>query len=104
MKEQECSVSENKHLTYYLDGGGDLYRAVCPELDIAYMGGTPIVAAEGLFELAKAEVRGIISGKGDLPGVSDKRRSLAELFTEIEDMCSVFVMVSGPAPERGGLK
>lgn len=103
MKGKEQLVEQGKPLTYHLDGGGTLYRAFCPELEVVFMGGTPEAATEGLFVLAKAEVRGIISGKGDLPGKPDERRPLAESLAGVEDISSVFEKVSGPAPMRGGL-
>lgn len=66
--------------------------------------GTPEATAEGLFKLAKAEVKGIISGKGDLHSKPDERRPFAESLAGVEEFSSVFEKVTGLAPERSGLK
>jgi len=104
MKEKEQLGKQRNPLTYHLDGGGSLYKAFCPELDVACYGETPKAATEGLFILTRAEVKGIISGKGNLPGKPDERRPLAESLAGVGDISSVFEKVTGPAPMRGGLK
>lgn len=103
MTGKEQLAVQRKPLTYYLDGGGTLFRASCPELDIAHYGESPEAAIKELFELAKAEVIGINLGKGDWQGKPDDRRPLAESLKEIEDISSAFERIPGPAPMKGGL-
>ncbi len=104
MKEKEQLVEQGKPLTYHLDGGGSLYKAFCPELDVACYGETPESAVDDLFKLAKAEIKGIISRRGIFPSRVDERRPLAESLGGVDDISSVFERVAGPAPERSGLK
>jgi len=89
-------------LTFYINTGEYGYKAVCPELDIACGGETLKGATEDLFLLAKAEVRGILLGKGDLPSEPDERRLLAEFLKEVKDISSVFEEIPVPAPMSDG--
>lgn len=92
-----------KPFTMYIDGGGTSYRAHCPELDISLYGDTEQEAKRGLYILARAEIRGILQGKG---GPGDERKKIAELIADrLNRTEDLFRVIDGPAPmQRSGLK
>ena len=96
-QQPEGRIGLGRTLTYYIKSGSRRgFMAFCPELDIAYGGETQEEAMEKLFRLARAEVQGILSGKGDLPGRPDERRLLAEFLKGVDDFSSVFERVLEP--------
>lgn len=104
MTPERIQPEEKKPLTVFVSGGGTLFRAHCPELDITHYGQTQEEAKENLLGLAKAEIRGILKGKGDLPGKPDERKPLAETLVEIEDLSPHIELRHELGPQRAGLK
>ncbi|PIP23503.1 MAG: hypothetical protein COX36_03050 [Candidatus Nealsonbacteria bacterium CG23_combo_of_CG06-09_8_20_14_all_38_19] len=89
--------------TMHIAGGGTLYTAHCPELDITIGGETSEEAVKSLYVLARAEIKGILQGKG---GPGDERKKIAELVVyRLDNIESLFRAIKGPAPlQRNGLK
>lgn len=80
-----------KPFTMYIDSGGTLYGAYCPELGITMFGKTEQEAIENLFALARAKIEGILQGK-DGPG--DERKEIAELVADrLDNVKALFKVV-----------
>lgn len=101
---------QGRPLTLFVHGGGTLYKAHCPELDISYYSETPELAEEGFYVMVRAEARGILEGirrRGileDRGGPDDRRGDCAELVIQTEEIKTLFDKNPGPPPHRVGLK
>lgn len=104
-KLEQKSKRERKPLTFFISGGGSLFRAICPELDIKYYGPSRKETIAGLMIMADGEVHGIIEGRG---GPNDDRVELARLVrqqleTSGNPISSLFKKGIGPGPFYPGL-
>ncbi len=99
----EQSEGQRIPIIFHLVKDGDNFVVVCPKLEIAHGGESPDAAISCFYRRVRAEVKGILEGKGNLPGEPDKRRPLAELLAKVEDLSSVFKMTSDPIIKRGTL-
>lgn len=104
VKEGEQRLAAPKLFTLYVDGGETLFKAHCPELDITSYGESSEIARTFLLFQARAEIAGILEGKG---GAEDERLLLAQRASRLLggfEIGELFQKAEGPAPQHAGMK
>jgi len=94
----------------FVHGGGTMFRAHSPQLDITAYGESVEAAKVSFFILVRGEVKGILEGKGQVsPEIPDERIEHARLISQTpeEDINSLFEINpegTSPGPQYPGLK